>query len=152
MSAYMLRTLARLAPSLVPILLLGLSGCGTPTVTIKGEVKYKGKLLPAGRVTFYDADGKNAKSSGIHDGAYTITDLPAGPATITVQTFPPPKGKVALPKGVAVPMPEGVTEQPAGARGPYVRIPPRYGAPRATDLHCTVTPGEQTHNIDLAEK
>ena len=146
------RTCFRLAACLGPLLLAGLAGCGSAPATIKGEVHYKGKPLPAGRVTFFDADGKNARSSGIRDGAYAITDFPPGPATITVQTFPPAKGKAEIPKGLGIPTPEGSEGQPADAKGAYVRIPPRYGKREATDLHYTVAPGEQTHNIDLAEK
>jgi hypothetical protein len=145
-------SLFRFTPSLAPLLLVVLSGCGAATATIKGEVKYKGKPLPSGRITFFDAEGKNAKSAGIYNGAYTISDFPAGPATITVQTFAPAKGKVEIPKGVGIPMPEGVAGQPADAKGEYVRIPQRYGVREATDLHYTVTAGEQTHDIDLTEK
>jgi hypothetical protein len=133
------------------LLLLGLSGCGgQPTATITGEVTYKGKLVPSGRVTFYDAGGKVARESGIRDGKYTITDFPVGEATITVQTFRPSKGKVDRPKGVNVPVPGGGEGGEAGtAKGEYRAIPSRYGTREGTPLRYTVKPGEQTHDIPL---
>jgi hypothetical protein len=135
----------RAAACLTLLLLLGLSGCGKSGATITGEVNYKGKRVPSGRVTFYDAEGKVARQSGIRDGKYTITDFPPGEATITVQT-PRPAGKAIAPKGLKVSASGG---QAGAAAAEPVAIPSKYGKRQDTPLRYTVKPGEQSHDITL---
>jgi hypothetical protein len=116
--------------ALAPFLL---SGCGASKGTVTGEVKYKDKAVPNGKVTFYTEDGKNAKDSPIIEGRYTISDFPPGPAVITIQTFPPGKDS----KG----------NSPSTSQ--FVKLPEKYASRTQTDQKYTVTAGSQTHNLDL---
>jgi hypothetical protein len=136
--------------SLVAFVLSALTGCGAAKGTITGEVKYNGKALSAGQVTFYsESDGKQVQAAGIKGGFYTIADFPAGPVRITVQTFPPPTKDVKLSKELAIVPPGASLDDLSRPRGEFVRIPPTYAKAASTDLRYTVTAGQQTHDIEL---
>jgi hypothetical protein len=45
-------------------------------------------------------------------------------------------------------MPENATESGPSEKD-YVKLPPRYASRDTGELNYTVTPGEQTHNLDL---
>jgi hypothetical protein len=139
--------LTRGAAVLAALPWLGLAGCGGAAI-VTGEVRYNDRAVPAGKVTFYSEDAKSAQYSAIQDGRYTIKDFPPGPVVVTVETFPPAKGKVHFPKGIAVPQPENASS--GGAALPeYVKIPERYSTREHTDLKFTLTRGQQTINLDL---
>ena len=56
-------------------------------------MKYKGEPLPSGRVSFVCEGGDKPVIRGdITGGKYTLANVPAGPATITVETIAPVKG------------------------------------------------------------
>jgi hypothetical protein len=62
-----------------------LSGCGSSTATVSGEVAYDGKPVGDGYITFTPADGKGKDAGGpIADGRYKVTGLPPGPKVVKV--------------------------------------------------------------------
>jgi hypothetical protein len=129
-----------------------LCGCGEGPGTVVGEVRYNGKPLPAGRVTFYSQpDARHAQAADIRDGTYTIQKFPPGPVVITVETFRPSQGKPVIPKGVTA-LPSGAGGQDAPRRWQYVPIPHSYRDRERTGLKYTVTPGQQTHDITIEDR
>jgi hypothetical protein len=62
-----------------------LSGCGSATATVSGEVSYDGKPVGQGYITFTPADGKGKDAGGpIAGGRYRVTGLPPGPKVVKV--------------------------------------------------------------------
>jgi len=134
---------------------VGLAGCGSSTGNVTGKVSYKGTVLKGGNVTFAGEDGKNPQTAPIaEDGSYSIQKMPVGPVKITVETKS--LGKVAkapsnTPAGGKVPPPEAGYRppDPAEAARRFVEIPDKYSDPAKSDLTYTVTPGSQSHDIEL---
>jgi hypothetical protein len=93
---------------LAPALLLT-TGCGQPsdTVTVQGNVTYRGKAIAKGSVTFYPDTGRPTNAP-ILDGAYQ-TVLRPGEHVVTVSVSRP------LPPGFK----EGDPEPP-----PEIELPP----------------------------
>jgi hypothetical protein len=151
--------------SLIVCLLLGTAGCAPSKGEISGKVLYRGKPVPGGTVTFFPAGGKGAFNSSIQqDGSYSLTKVPAGEVTITVET----ESKKPAPQGTGTSGPkskvriyreemEKFREQKTPGRTPrqfpskeqYVPIPASYNDPEKSGLTYTVTGGEQTHDIEL---
>jgi hypothetical protein len=135
------------------------AGCAAKG-NVTGKVSYKGKLLPAGTVTFITEKGGATFDAQIQeDGTYTVTKVPAGPAKILVKAYelpkmparPGPAGQMtggpppgALPEGVKSPYPDLKAEAEK-----VVKIPDKYADAGKSDLTYTVTSGAQTHDIDL---
>jgi len=123
---------------------LAVTGCGGAG-SVSGQVKYDGKPLPAGKISFLSQAGeKPVRMVDITDGKYTVTNLPAGPAQITVQTIPPPTVGGG-PQGPNIIPPSGGTPPDK-----YVQIPAKYANAEQSGLTYEVKGGSQTHDIDLA--
>lgn len=77
------RILAGLAPA---ALLAALCGCGGSNAgSVHGKVTFDGQPVTGGTLVFYSETG--SYSAGIRpDGTYSITDMPAGEMTVTVET------------------------------------------------------------------
>jgi hypothetical protein len=120
-----------------------IAGCGGGHASVSGEVRYNGRPLPSGTITFLGQSGhKRVAAADISDGKYTIPDLEAGPAKVTVVTLPPSRGGKP-PTGKAI---EAPVQVPAGK---YVAIPYRYANPDHSGLGHDVTSGTQTKDFDL---
>jgi hypothetical protein len=119
------------------------AGCSCGKGSISGEVKYNGGPLPSGTITFLGQGGhKQVAAADIRDGQFTIPDMEAGPAKVTVVTLPPSRGgKPPTGKALAAPV-----QVPAGR---YVPIPYRYANPEQSGLSYDVAPGEQTKVFEL---
>jgi hypothetical protein len=156
MRLYLRGRFARLAAFLIVAGSIGgVIGCGNQTGTVSGKVYYKGEALKGGNVTFVNAENKVSRLATIQeDGSYKVEKLPAGEATITVETrslkpvargnlpsYSPPPGK----------------EPPGGYKPPdfaanakrYMPIPDRYAKPETSNLKYTVKGGSQDHEIKL---
>jgi hypothetical protein len=139
---------------LLAFLALAIAGCGGGKGHVSGQVKFKGELLPNGRVTFVcQAGTKEVFSSEIFNGAYTISGVPAGLVTVTVETFPPAPA-TTLPTKIPGGIPPNIKGMPPPgspppAPGKYVALPPRYGNVKESGLCYTVTTGQQQHDINL---
>jgi hypothetical protein len=121
------------------LILLGLSlllaGCGRGWGHVSGTVRYKGKPLPNGTITFYD-EANQAVSGHIEaDGKYTVDKVAAGKVKITV-TAPMP-----------IFLPGDQTAKKQFANMP--NLPARYGDAEKSGLNRDITSGSQTLDIDL---
>ncbi|HEX3150571.1 MAG TPA: hypothetical protein VHR66_21010 [Gemmataceae bacterium] len=135
-------TVARLfAPVLLAVITFGSFGCSAGVGTVAGEVRFKGELLPNGRVTFICQGGNHpAMSADIIDGRYEIRDVPVGHVDVTVETF----------NLRSDPVPGGLPPPPVPKGYKYVRIPDRYGSAADSGLGFDVARGDQKHNLDLS--
>jgi hypothetical protein len=134
----------------VVCILLALAGCGARTGTVSGTITYQDKPLGNGRVMFINQKDPSKASQALiqPDGSYTATNVPLGPATITVETIPDtatssgPGGKLKAPPGMDMP---GAGE----AKGKYVAIPAKYQSKDQSGLTYDVKPGKQEYSFDL---
>ena len=123
------------------LLLLGLlpllSSCGRGWGHVSGTVRYQGKPLPNGTITFYD-EANQAVSAHIEaDGQYTVSDKVAA-------------GKVKI--TVTAPMPVFLPGDNTTARKQFVNmpnLPTRYADSEKSGLDREVKPGSQTIDLDL---
>ncbi len=77
------RTLLPLAV-LSLVLLIGVIGC-SKSGKVTGTVKYDGKTVPVGTITFHPEKGK-AVSVDFKGGEFTADKIPPGPVIVTVST------------------------------------------------------------------
>ncbi len=154
------RLLARQLP--VWFLLLGLlatAGCGKPG-QLTGKVSFKGKLLPSGRVVFFNASNRQVASATISaEGTYSAT-VPSGTLKIAVIT-PPPETLKSMPKAKQKQVLEQVQKMKKGAFNPLegegaesipqkvISVPPKYADPEGSGLTIEVLGGPQSFDIDL---
>jgi hypothetical protein len=157
------RVLACLGIALA-LLAVGCGGRGN----VSGTVKFKGKPIGFGRITFYgEKGGKNDVQSGdIRDGQYAVQNVLAGPVKVTIETFParanipqtqpPPMGGKKLTemmgghiKGLENADTSKATPGVKAGTGNDPPIPQKYFTPELTDLKYTVNKGENTIDIDL---
>jgi hypothetical protein len=131
----------------------------TAHVDVTGQVRYQGKPLPGGRVTFVAVEGSFASTGTIDEkGNYKI-NAPVGPVKISVNnTMLDPQrgaGHAAARRGPAGPgaqrPPGGGAEEPTEIKGTWVRIPPKYASAETSGLTFTVTKESKTHDIELTE-
>lgn len=125
--------------------MIGLVGCGkkeTPRVEVTGEVKYQGKVLPVGTVSFVGKGNNVVETSTIKDGKYTIARAPVGEVQISILT-PAPPSTMQMKQKV-----EGKTMETGAAS--IVQVPSKYADAGNSGLTYTVKPDKtQTHNIEL---
>jgi hypothetical protein len=152
---------------LLAALTLGLSvGCSAnPNAPAKvaGKVTYNGKPLPAGSVTFHSEDKGDYSSALTEDGSYTISDLPAGKMTVTVETetYNPKKKGPAYggAKGAAIDKEYAEAMSKAGgqmgghsdATKNYIKIPAKYAGKDSSELTATLKAGKQTKDFELKD-
>jgi hypothetical protein len=133
--------------ALVFVVLFGIEGCGgmttsqSPKNSVSGTVRFDGKIVNYGSVSFYDANGRPKKVMIQTDGTYTFSNSVPGQFKITVNTGSPPP-PMASPDG------------PAGKAPDIVKIdlPAEYSDIEKTPLHYEVTPGQNKLDIDIQSK
>jgi len=156
-------------PVLRVLLLVSLGfalGC-SKSGKVTGTVKYDGKVVPLGTVTFIPEKGK-AVSVQIKDGQYSADKVPPGPAKVKVDTsgirqeldglkraggdLPGiPGGK--LPGGKEDPRKElNVDKERLAELEKMVDVPASYNDENKSGLSLTVESGSQDFNIDLAKR
>jgi hypothetical protein len=123
-----------LARGALAVALLALAGCFGGKGEVSGIVTFDGKPLPGGMVTFIPANGKPESSRIGEDGAYRVTNVPAGRVQIKVVTQPPV---------------EFGTGEPFLPLGKYVAIPERYSDPERSGFTWEVKRGKQEYNLTL---
>jgi hypothetical protein len=119
--------------------LIVVAACGGPRFgDIAGTVKYQGKPVAGGTITFFDA-GKGAVSSPIlADGSYSVKRVRFGQAKIAV--FSP----MAIGfKGL------GGTMEPVAGAAPPIPLPAKYNDPNQSGLTCDVRSVNQNHDVSL---
>jgi hypothetical protein len=143
-----------------PVALMLLAGCGggvnpNAPATVMGTVTYNRSPVTAGTISFHPTDGAANRSTMpiAADGTFSTTDVPAGEMIVTVETESANQKKQVYGGGQTKdkqfsPVPEGAT---VGARGAYVKIPPKYADKSKSDLKATLRAGKQTVNFDLVD-
>jgi len=134
------------------VVALALAGCfwTAPTGVVTGIVRFDGKPVAAGRITFLcEGGGKPVFFADITDGAYRIERAPVGNARVTVQTFAAQSsaGNVPTPPGSAPALPIPANVPRVGK--PIVGFPDRYLNPNTSGLTLEIKPGPQTRDFDL---
>ncbi len=137
-------------------LLTLMAGCSkTPRsaehVEVSGKVLLQGKPLPGGRVMFVTVKGGFASSATIDENGNYQIKAPVGDVEIGVDNQ-----MLANRRGPKqTPHPKKPDAEAAGAnqpvKGRWVKLPNRYADPHTSGLKYTVTPGSQTHNIELSD-
>jgi hypothetical protein len=133
---------------------LGLSGCGG-TATVSGTVKYRGKPLTCGAVTFVDDSGKGTMPAYLHaDGTYVARNVPTGSVKIVVNSLLP-EPPMAKPERSDPEYETKYKEYEASAKSyearmaGYVQIPERYADANASGKTFEVKSGSNVCDIDL---
>lgn len=131
------------------LVLICFAGCGAKTGDVSGTVRFEGKSLPQGRITFYCEGGdKPVLTSPIADGRYSIQQAPLGNSKITVETFQIRTTRV--PGQINSPVPDDVDSGfEETVSGEFVRIPERYRSLSESNLTCQIDAGSNPHDIDL---
>jgi hypothetical protein len=140
---------------LVSLFLVLAAGCdkGNPNAPTKisGEITYKGKLVTGGNIQFHSATSTYSGTIS-PEGTYSLTDIPAGEMTVTIETDsvkPRKEVKYGADSGQKYrtsPAPKDFSPKAAGA---WVDIPKKYGNKNRSGLKLTLTAGSQTKNWDL---
>jgi hypothetical protein len=148
---------------LLVALVAGCAGQGK----VSGQVRFNGKPLPGGWITFRPADNrKNSVSAQIDENGHYEAELPAGEVKIAVDNreldrtpSDPGARQPKLPPGVRLPAPpRGAAQAPAPPPpevapsripGSYVPIPARFYEVETSGLAFTVKPGEQVQDLEL---
>lgn len=129
----------------------GLVGCGPSTGDISGKVTFKTKPLNSGHVMFLVEGQPKAHYGEIKKGGtYTVENVPAGPAKVTVSS-PDPLAKRASRDPKRGRGAQGRTFEAPKAHGDWFPIPKKYSDLRKSGLTFTVKKGSQTHNIELVD-
>ena len=132
--------IARLAGGLVLFaLLLSLAGCGRGWGQVSGTVRYQGKPLPTGTITFYDEANQAVSSAVDADGKYAVPKVATG------------KVKVALVLPMFIPWKgdkKGAAKMRAAQRK-LPALPARYADAEKSGLEPEVKTGSQTIDFDL---
>jgi len=140
---------------LVPVFLVLVSGCqkGNPNALAKlsGKVTYKGAPVTGGNLMLTAKKGGAINSIIISpDGTYSLTDLPEGEMTVTIETESIKESGAEEYGGKKMP----TSPQPKGAnivKGKYVKIPDKYNNINTSGLSVTLTAGDNTKDFDLTD-
>lgn len=122
------------------VVTLCIAGCNTgdslPTGNVSGIVKYNGKALNSGIVTFSDSSGHSGASPIDAEGKYSVHNAPVGKTVVTVDV--PASSTTAGAKDIMN------ANKPAP-----VTIPAKYADKTKTDVKFDAKSGTQTFDIDL---
>jgi hypothetical protein len=135
-------------------LLMGMAGCtknprSAEHTEVTGQVLFQGKPLPGGQVTFVSLKGGFASTGIIDENGNYQVKAPVGEVEISVTN------RMLQSRGAAnaPPHPSKAGEDAGKAlKGRWVFIPKSYEDPHTSGLKYTVTPGSQTHTIELSSK
>jgi hypothetical protein len=121
------------------VLLAAACGCGSSQATVSGKVRYQGRPVVYGSVTFLSPD-KVSRSAAIQpDGSYTVEGLTPGEAWVSVTSRDPAKGRARKGQG---------KEAPDGTAG-WFPLPRRFETPAGSGLSHTLSAGANAFDIEL---
>jgi len=134
-------------------LLALLAGCGknpraVEHAEVSGQVRFQGKPLPGGRVTFVAVNSGFASSGTIDENGNYQIKAPVGAVAIGVTNRMLQSNRGATKRLPLLMKTEARERQPL--KGQYIRIPSQYEDPSTSGLTYTVKPGPQTHDIELS--
>lgn len=130
----------------LPLLLL--LGCGglSKEGEVTGTVKYQGKPLPGGVVTFINDRGLQNTAIIDANGSYQIK-VAVGPTKVRIDN------RMLSPDSTTSPRlkPPAASSTPAlNVQGTYVPLPLKYLSGEGSGLHCDVRQGTQTVDFELS--
>src|SRR5262249_3290037 len=126
------------------MVLVRLSGCGPPTSTVSGRVRYLNAPLTTGSVLLLASDGSSHPGSIQPDGSFRISKVPTGLARVSVTSQEPVLvGGLDLEKARQQPIHE------TAVRSTGSRIPLRYGDLQESGLQVEVKTGSTSLYLDL---
>jgi len=137
------RFASSMAATWAVLVLVMLTGChGKSPGNVSGTVKFDGKPLTAGTITFFDEKNRATSSQINADGTYEVHGVWAGQAKIAV----------AVPLAIAfdsasVP---GAKPMQFGPKNVPV-LPAKYLDAETSGLTCDVRGGDQVHDIELTQ-
>ena len=152
--------------SLALSLIIVAAGCGAKG-TVTGKVTYQGKTLRMGTVNYVnEKTGKTYTGTIGDDGTYTVKQVPAGPAKISVVSRPVSMGGekggnrgTGAPRGATFKPPKDAPQdtkpKDMGALDPteqnkkHIPIPEKYEHVDTSELTYEVKSGSQDHPIEL---
>jgi hypothetical protein len=125
------------------VLLLLAAGCGSSggLTEVTGTVRFQGRPLPSGSVTFVGADGARSHSAINETGEYRVQGVARGKARISVVSEP------RVPAGLMKPGPGGPAA-PARVEKP-IAIPKHFNKAESSGLSVEIDSRKQQHDIDL---
>jgi hypothetical protein len=121
------------------VLLQQLAGCGRGWGHVSGTVRYKGKPLPKGSITFYDEANQALTSPIDTDGRYAVPKVAAGKVKVAV----------TLPMYIAMKGDKEGMARMAAERKKLPNLPARYTDAEKSGLEREVKGGSQTIDFDL---
>jgi len=147
----------------VPVCLLVLAvGCGGRRTSVdyaevSGTVKYKGKPVTGGRVTFITTQGGFTGSGDLDEKGHYTAKAPVGEVQISVDNrmlggaaaVQGRRGGAGGPAKKPMLKRPDDTEGAHAMKGTYMSIPEKYTDPTTSGLTYTVKSEAQTHDIDL---
>jgi hypothetical protein len=118
------------------VLALAWCGCGPSARPgqLTGKVRFRGKELSSGTVTFLGADGQTRSAAIAENGIYKVAGVAPGTARVAVESHPR--------------LPPGFVEPSAGDPG-TIKLPPHYTKPETSGLTYEVKGGQETFDIDI---
>ncbi len=116
-----------------------LAGCGRGWGQVSGTVRYQGKPLPKGSITFYDEANQAVSSPIDADGKYTMPKVAAGKIKVAV----------ALPMYIAMAGDDKGAAKMRAEQRTLPSLPVRYADTEKSGLNRDVKAGSQTIDFDL---
>lgn len=133
--------LGRLAVLGLGVALLVSSGCGAATGDVSGVVKYKGKALEGGQISFKGGKGKLVGADINPDGTFSAAGVPVGTVQVGVSYIDPKV--VDYFKELSQ---QGRGEKkgpgPKGDPSQFSKVPDKYGDPNGSGLTIEVKGGK----------
>jgi hypothetical protein len=143
-----------------------LSGCGVSRCDVTGTVKYQGKPVVCGAISFFGSDGIPVTVGLRPDGSYEAHGVPVGTNVVTIYSLDParpldPRKGVELIEGDvdvgAKPAPKMKTKpgdrsnwtNPDVDRSKWFPIPPKYERPDFSGLSRELKKGMNQVDFDL---
>jgi hypothetical protein len=145
------------------LFVVGCSRTAEQQAEVLGKVTYQGKPLPGGRITFVSPQGYTGIADISPQGEYHVK-APLGEARIGVdnrmlnkddpnlQKMAKEVGKIERKRRAKLGEKFKTAMADEGITGTYVKIPALYADPSTSGLTCTVSPGSQTHDIELSDR
>ena len=143
--------MARIAFSLIGVVIASCAGCGGPTSTVQGTVTIDGEIARQGTVVFHPVEGGAKAYGSIADnGSYALRvgqgdlndpnagDVPPGEYIITVVVNTPSSGRESLGEGDAGPP----------TPGPRLSAE-KYATAETSDLKHTVKVGKNVFPLEI---
>jgi len=140
-------------------LVTGMAGCGknprsAEHVDVSGTVLFQGQPLPGGEVKFVAINGGFGATGFIDENGHYQVNAPVGEVEIGVSNRMLQSNR-GFQGGGGAEDTGSLRKKKAGAqkaprvKGHWVDIPADYADPHTSGLKYTVTPGPQTHDIEL---